>query len=314
MKIALIGASSFLGKNIIEYVDSNFNRCRLYATYCKNKVFDQDLNIKNKNLNLIKLYINFIEKKCDLNFIKNTNLIIFVAGISKPKKILIGEYNIINIEGLKKVLRIINKKQKLIVISSTEAVGPNFNERPFDENQECKPINNYGKSKLLMEKLCLKYITQGYNINIIRPTTIFGKYDTEFLKFFKLNKLKIFPIRSKKKCIEYLHVNNLVSLIFYIYKKNITSGVYNIAPKRKVSLNYLLNIIENTTKIKWLNIYLPLKLIEILFNKNLFIRLTEFYFNSSNSKIKKIGFKFYKTTFDEYISKLYNHYKNNGQI
>jgi nucleoside-diphosphate-sugar epimerase len=313
MKIALIGASSFLGKNIVEYIDTNIKNCELSATYNKNYNFDQNLSIKNKSLNLIKINLNFESNILNLNFIKNTDLIIFAAGISKPKKISIDDYNIINVNGLKKILQKITNKQKLIVISSTEAVGPNSSEKPFDEKQECNPSSNYGKSKLQMERLCFEYISKGYDINIIRPTTIFGKHNKEFLKFFKLNKFRIFPIRSKKKCIEYLHVSDLIKLIFFMYESKIPSGLYNISPKNKVSLNDILINIEKKTQKKWSKIYLPKNIMKIFF-KNTVSRLTEFYFNSSSSKIEQLGFEFNAKTFDEYVLEVYNHFKKNEQI
>ena len=313
MKIALIGASSFVGKNIVEYIDTNIKNCELYATYNKNSNFDQNLSIKSKNLNLTKINLNFEKNILELNFIENSDLIIFVAGISKPKKISLEEYNIVNVNGLHKILQKITNKQKLVVISSTEAVGPNLNEKPFYENQECNPPSNYGKSKLQMEKLCLEYISKGYDINIIRPTTIFGKYDKEFLKFFKLNKLRIFPLRSEKKCIEYLHVSDLIKLIFFMYTNKISSGIYNISSKNKISLNDILENIEKKTQRSWSKVYLPKTLMKVFFKKTV-LRLTEFYFNSSSLKIEQAGFKFNTKTFDEYVSEVYNHIKKNEQI
>lgn len=313
MKIALIGASGFLGKNIIEYIDINIKNCELYATYNKNKNFDQNLNIENKSLNLIKTNLNFESNILNLNFVEDTDLVIFVAGISKPKKISVDNYNVINVNGLKKILQKITNKQKLIVISSTEAVGPNLNQKPFDEKQECNPTSNYGKSKLQMEKLCMQYISKGYDINIIRPTTIFGKYDKEFMKFFKLNKFRIFPIRSKKKCIEYLYASDLIKLIFFMYESKISSGIYNISPKNKVSLNDILLNIEKKTRKKWSKIYLPKNIMKVFFKKTV-LRLTEFYFNSSSSKIEQLGFEFNTKTFDENVLEVYNYFKKNEQI
>ena len=308
MKISLIGASSFIGKNFIEFLDKKEIEINLVGTQRKK---DNTLEHIIKNLSNIRYKQKFLDltKFENIDYLSDSSLLLFLAGISKPEKRNIEYYNNINLNSLKFIFEN-NKKlniKKFIILSSTEAVGKNFSNKPFDELTTPKPDNNYGKNKLQLEKLCGEYSKKGYNINVIRPTTIYGKFDKEFIKFFKLNELRFFPLSCDKECIEYLNAVDLCEGIMKVFKNGVPGEIYNIGPKKKVSLNYILKTIENLSEKKFIKLQIISSILKSL-NIKIFDRLTEYKFNSNFNKIFKIGFSD-KISLDEGISDLYKHYK-----
>lgn len=307
MKISIFGSSGFVGKNLVKYLFENIKSSDLtiIGSYYKNKV----INFKNSNFKLVKC--NLGGKKIKNIFFEKTDLLIFLAGISKPKFLNLDEYLRINSIGITKVLNLAlkNKVKKVIIVSSVAAIGPNLTNKMFNENDNENPQENYGKSKLIMEKIANNFSKKGLNLNILRPTTIYGIHDNEFTKFFKLNKIKFFPIRCDKKCIEYLSIDDFCKAIILVSKRGKRGETYNVAPNKKYSLNQILNKVENVTGQKWMKLYLPRKLMKFFFERTV-NRLTDYYFNTNSNKIRKLGFKDNSYLLDD-IKKLYNQFKKN---
>ena len=59
-----------------------------------------------------------------------------------------------------------------------------------------------------------------------------------------------FPIRSKKRCIEYLHVEDVCRAIFLISKFAKSGEIFNLS-SRKYSLNEILRFVKYATKKDW---------------------------------------------------------------
>ena len=81
----------------------------------------------------------------------------------------------VNVEGTENLFRaaLKNKVRKVIHLSSSAVLGipP---KGPFDESVMPVPREAYGKAKWEAEKLAAKYVRQGADITIIRPSTILG--------------------------------------------------------------------------------------------------------------------------------------------
>lgn len=81
----------------------------------------------------------------------------------------------VNIQGTKNVLEaaLRHHVKKVIYVSSSAVYGVPEN-NPVTESTEPHPMEAYGKSKLLGERICQDYVKQGLDVTIIRPRTILG--------------------------------------------------------------------------------------------------------------------------------------------
>ncbi len=71
-----------------------------------------------------------------------------------------------------------------VYVSSLAAAGPSTSRRPHEEDDPCKPVSWYGKSKYATE-IMLRGYAEKLPITVIRPPILFGPYDREVRKWFE---------------------------------------------------------------------------------------------------------------------------------
>ena len=81
--------------------------------------------------------------------------------------------------------------QRFVLVSSLAAAGPTVPGQPIDETRSPAPVTPYGQSKLAAEVL-----VRGMAISwtIVRPPTVYGEWDREVLKVFKLARAGVAPV------------------------------------------------------------------------------------------------------------------------
>jgi nucleoside-diphosphate-sugar epimerase len=106
-----------------------------------------------------------------------------------------------------------SKLQRLVYISSQAAVGPGSDEQPLNETAPCRPVTDYGESKLEGERIVLRHASQ-LPITVIRPPAVYGPRDTDVLGFFK--------VASKGFRISFGRGESFLSLV---YVKDLVEGI-----------------------------------------------------------------------------------------
>lgn len=246
MGTLIIGASGKIGKFFLKYKKKNF-----YFTYFKKK---------------IKNGIKFDLLKDDIEPIINKyriSKIVLLSAITEPdfcekNKIYSNNLNVIK---TKKIIdKIISKKIYLIFISSEFVFSGNKGN--YKEKDLPRPINLYGKQKLVIEKYLLnKYknfsilrIAKTYSDDISDKTLI-----TNYVKEIYSNR-KIFFV-SKKQIFSPLYVHDLIKIIYYFLSKKKT-GIFHVAGPDSYSRYQILNKILK--KINRYNYFKPqIKIINI---------------------------------------------------
>jgi dTDP-4-dehydrorhamnose reductase len=273
--IILFGASGFLGKGLVNYLNLKFNiygiKHKSNCSLPKEKIFTLHLS----NFNKLTKQLIAVKPK----------IIIHAAGLTdiercESKKILCYKTNV---ELTKKIVRISNKIcSKLIYISSDHLYDGKSSF--YKEKQKTSPLNYYAKTKVYSEnfirKNCKKFL-------IIR-TNFFdksiNKSKKNFLYFIfreltNKNYLKLF----KDVFYTPVSIKELSRIISRLINLN-ASGVFNIASNKRLSKYEFGNLVAKKYKLNK-DLIFPI----YFYDTNLTRRPLDM--SLSNSKIKNLKIK-----------------------
>ena len=281
--ITVIGGSGFIGESL----------CKILK---KKKIKFQILDIKLNNLFKKETKYCDVRNKSDLlKFLKKTNYIINLAAIHRDdikNKKLYYDTNVNGAKNICEVAKLFNINS--IVFTSTSAVySLAFSTKEKNENFPVKPFNDYGNSKLMAEKLFLKWKKQNLNnsLIIIRPSVIFGENNKgnmfNLINLIKKNRFIMIGGGTNYKSITY--IKNFSNFLFYLIKNKISHYeiIINYADSPDMTIGQIVNCIFKFLNIKRKNFYISSNLaliIGLLFDFfNIFFK----NFSISSIRIKK---------------------------
>jgi nucleoside-diphosphate-sugar epimerase len=277
MKIAITGATGFVGTNLYNYLKASNQIEYLKVRYKKNQ-----------------------------QFIFNANVLIHLAGkahdlkkVANPK-----EYYEANYELTKQLFDafLISESQVFIFFSSVKSVADDVNGL-LNETQTPNPQTHYGKSKLLAENYILtKELPPNKRIFILRPCMIHGpgnKGNLNLLYKIVANRIP-WPLGAFENQRSFCSIENVCFVINEILNnKRIPSGIYNLADDEAISTNRLIALIANTqykkprifkiTKGLIIGISKLGDILRLPLNSERLQKLTESYEVSNEKIVKAIG-------------------------
>ena len=174
------GGSGFVGSHLVDLLLEKGYEVRCAVRRSSNLQW-----LQNKPVKLY--YVNLTEKDQLSEILTNAQYIFHVAGTVKsltPEGYYKGNVHTTQIL-LDAALQYAPNINRIVVVSSLSASG--IAPQPdhiITENQICKPLTQYGHSKLAQEQLCQQYFDK-IPITIIRPPAIYGERDVDILLFFK---------------------------------------------------------------------------------------------------------------------------------
>lgn len=234
MKIALIGASGFVGSRLIEFLDKS--------------IFDI-LNIDKKDSLFypeMTVIANVLDKDKLIYLLKNIDLVVLLAAEHRDDVSPVSLYYDVNVGGMKNTLEAMaeNGVKRIIFTSSVAIYG--LNKSNPNEMHPSDPFNHYGKSKWEAELVLQNWYNShsDWNINILRPTVIFGERNRgnvyNLLRQISSGKFLMVGNGNNKKSMAY--VGNIVAFIdFLIKNKKEGYNVYNYIDKPDFTMNELVN-------------------------------------------------------------------------
>jgi nucleoside-diphosphate-sugar epimerase len=125
---------------------------------------------------------------------------------------------------------------RFIYLSSQAAAGPCQDEPGVTELDEPRPVSEYGRSKLAAEQEVLA--RAGWRpVTVIRPPSVYGPRDCDFLKMFSAVKKGLLPLTGCKPMrLSIVHVDDLVEGVLRAAGSPRAAGqVYFMAHPRSVS-------------------------------------------------------------------------------
>lgn len=209
-KIAVVtGANGFVGSHLVDLLlEKGFMvRCVVRK--------QSDLKwLKGKKVEFIDC--GLLNKEGLRKAFTGASYVFHAAGVVKAKKP--EEYYRGNVETTQFLLEIAqefkNTLERFVIISSQTASGPTLGELPINEEDDCKPITTYGRSKLEAERITHKFMNK-FPITICRAPAVYGERDTEIFIFFHTFYRGLFTtIGFNKKLISLIHVSDLVNGIY----------------------------------------------------------------------------------------------------
>ena len=144
--------------------------------------------------------------------VRGAEYIYHLAGVKSEWEEAI--YFQVNYEGTKNLLntclRENRKTKRFIYVSSQAAAGPSPDGRPITEEDVCRPLNSYGKSKRAAEEY-LKAHSREVPITILRPSLVYGPRSPETRLVLDILKWGFVPaIRHHNQCVNLIHVSDAV--------------------------------------------------------------------------------------------------------
>ena len=281
-KILITGGAGYIGSKLIT---------KLLSLNFKVTTIDR-LKYSSKSLNHLFKYDNFIfikgdvrNKKLMKNLIKKNEYILPLAALvgaplcEKNKKEAIS----VNLNSIIDLMKNVNKKNKIIFLTTNSGYGVGEKNKYCDENSELNPISLYGKTKVEAEKMVMKH----HNSISFRLATVFG-YSYRMRTDLLVNNFVFRAIKDKKLNIyephfrrNFIHINDVVDGIVYSIMNfnKLKSEIYNLGLS-SANLTKLMLAKEIKKQLK----YLKIKVIKSKKDPD----QRDYYV--SNKKIEKKGF------------------------
>lgn len=248
MKVTFIGGSGFVGTRLIELLKE-----------------DSTNYSKIKNIDLLQSHFHpevteigdVREQACMDEKLQDTDCVILLAAQHRDDVHPTSLYYETNVGGMEKTLKAMEKNgvKRIVFYSSVAVYG--LNKKNPNEEHPADPFNHYGKSKWQAEVVLQGWYKThpDWNINIIRPTVIFGERNRgnvyNLLKQIASGKFLIVGNGNNKKSMAY--VGNIVAFTKFLMENKTTGyNVYNYIDKPDFSMNELVGHVS-----KVLNKHIP---------------------------------------------------------
>nr|MDK2851687.1 hypothetical protein [Candidatus Cloacimonadota bacterium] len=175
MNIAITGANGFVGSTLIRSLQSQGSEP---IALLRREVDMPGVDVR---------VIDFSNQNDIIAALSDVDVLVHCAGMTKA--VSANDMLSANVGITKHLVDAINTLTRdisLFFISSQAAAGPSSPDLPKRENDPLQPLTIYGKSKALAERIIQRDCHKNYCI--IRPCSVYGPGDKDFLELFKLCK------------------------------------------------------------------------------------------------------------------------------
>lgn len=241
MKTNILGASGFIGSHLLHHIEHSF------PISIRNPQWEKD------NTEAM-VWINLVGKAHDHK------------GNAQKE-----DYITANVQLTKNIFQaFLNADATVLIHVSSIAALEEFDaSSPLNEEEECRPVSTYGKTKREAELWLLSQkLPEHKKLIIIRPPMIHGAGDKGNLGLlYKLISKGIpYPLASFNNNRSFISIQNFCFLIHQMIQKYhlIPSGVYHVSDDEAVSTIDLIAIIQEVTNKKVPNLSLPKFLVNAL--------------------------------------------------
>lgn len=262
MKILIIGASGYIGANILKYLSD-----RGYEIIATSRKWNCEENIQRKIKNVD---INLNDVSSYRHFLGEVDVIIYLAGPGAPLRnqlssMLINEYLTNLAVFLEENAKI--KNCPIIFSSSGGTVYGVGKGVPFKESDPLNPVNPYGLLKVLSENLLsFFYKTKSTPYISMRIANPFGgiahsKVDQGVIDIFarKIFSGEIIEIWGNGLAVrDYIYMEDLMFTFELAINSSDINGAVNIGSGIGSTLDSICSLIEYKSNLKFDRVYKPI--------------------------------------------------------
>jgi UDP-glucose 4-epimerase len=214
-----------------------------------------------------------------------------------------SEYEKVNVDQTIILAKIAKERdvKHFIFMSTVKVYGEETN-IAYNEHSNCKPIDDYGKSKLKAELELQKLEDDHFKVSIIRTPIVYGYGVKANMKSLinLVNKVSVLPFGQIENRRNFVYIGNLIGLIDAVIEKE-KSGIFLASDDMPISTTRLIHSISKELDKKRYLIKIPffeilLKILKPGLHKRLYQNLE---IDNTSTKIS-LGFK-NKYTVDEGI-------------
>jgi nucleoside-diphosphate-sugar epimerase len=244
MRVALIGASGFIGPYIVGALIAHKIRVRCLVRNperLKRQIGPLAAYIEIRQFDLLHP---------DSEVFDCCDVVIHNAGATKA--LSMKDFRRINVDGTRAVAAAVLAATgvgRFVLVSSLAAAVSSTT--PIDEEAEPNPISDYGKSKHEAELVVKQLLGGRLDYTIVRPAAVYGIGDEEFMPLFKLIKAGIKPKFSwGDNPISLVHVTDVSGAIVHLALAAETANqTYFVAHPEVVSVNRLIDTVAEMFEI-----------------------------------------------------------------
>ncbi len=252
--ILITGATGFIGSHLVKFLAKNN-----YHIIAHGSSVDSISKLK-ENLKLNKIFLeniefwqqNFLDKEWKYPDFSDIETIIHCAAITKVREGTIENYKKyfnMNVLATKRLARkALEEKINHFVYLSTGQIFGIPATFPITELTPKDPINLYGMTKLMGEKVVVSLGYFGLNYTLIRPFSIYGEghYNIISIIVDKLSNNEILTVFGDgKQTRAFLHISDFCRAIKLIHNnRDCFSQEYNLSGIKEYSVNKLIQIIS----------------------------------------------------------------------
>jgi len=252
MKTLVTGGAGFIGSHIVEHLVQRGDDVT---------VLDNLNTGKKENLAKINDKINFVngdirDYKLLEKLVKDTTSVFHEAALASVQQSfnMRDEYFDVNVNGTENIFKLAKEYGFKIVYASSSSVYGNPKKIPIKENDDRKPINPYGQTKLEDEYLSKKYSEIGVSVIGLRYFNVFGhrqskEYAGVIKLFLEKIKQKIPPKINGDglQTRDFVHIDDVVRANILAMESNIKHEFFNVGTESPTSIVDLANVIINAS-------------------------------------------------------------------
>lgn len=231
MNVLVTGGAGFIGSHLVNKLLSSGHNVTVY---------DNFYSSKKEPIGNAKIVEGDVRDADDVRrAVKGVEIVFHLAAISDSRKDEDAVYNT-NFIGSKNVFEAAKAAGAKIVFTSSAAV---YGETKLaKEDGECKPISQYGKSKLRAEKICPDGAFTARLFNVYGPGG-----NSVINKFCQLipNYEQITVYGHGTQTRDFIYIDDVISALMLGFEM---SGTYNVGTGKETSVLQVVDLIHEMTK------------------------------------------------------------------
>ncbi len=237
MKILVTGGAGFIGSNLVrKLIELNHD-----VVILDNLSTGKKENVSSK----AKIIKGDIRDRFDVDkAIKGCHAVFHIAAMIDAREAGEKVYEV-NYLGSQNVFNSAKENNAKVIFTSSAAVYGNAS--ICREDSECKPINEYGKSKLKAENLLMKMMPGSF---AVRPFNVYGSGGISVVNKFckkipEYNDITVFGTGMQTR--DYIYVSDVIDALLLGMENK---GIYNVGTGTETNLLELIDIIERVSNSK----------------------------------------------------------------